>query len=126
MDVREMFWLGFRGSMGRPAILWLQRPVHGMPGGVELPAMDVPDQDLIERKKLGPLGKAGRFCIHVIVAIYRLTLRPFMGGACRYQPTCSQYMLDAVDKHGPLSGGWRGVKRICRCNPWGGFGYDPA
>ena len=60
------------------------------------------------------------------VAVYRVTLGPVMGGCCRFQPTCSQYMLDAVRKHGPWRGGWRGLKRIARCHPWGGSGYDPA
>lgn len=88
--------------------------------------MESQDEQVEAVVTLGPMGKVGRFCIQVVVAVYRLTLRPFMGGSCRFQPTCSQYMLDAVDKHGPMKGGWRGVKRICRCNPWGGFGYDPA
>lgn len=57
---------------------------------------------------------------------YRLTLGPFLGGQCRFQPTCSQYMLDAVEKYGPWRGAWRGVKRLARCHPWGGFGHDPA
>ena len=57
---------------------------------------------------------------------YRYTLGPFIGGHCRFQPSCSQYMLDAVEKHGPIRGGWRGIKRICRCHPFGGSGYDPA
>jgi uncharacterized protein len=61
-----------------------------------------------------------------LVLLYRVTLRPVMGGQCRYHPTCSQYMLDAIEKHGPWRGAWRGVKRIGRCHPWGGFGYDPA
>jgi putative membrane protein insertion efficiency factor len=61
-----------------------------------------------------------------IVALYRATLRAWMGTACRYHPTCSQYMLDAVAKHGPWRGGWRGIRRIARCHPWGGSGYDPA
>jgi len=60
------------------------------------------------------------------VAVYRLTLGPFLGNHCRFQPTCSQYMLDAVARHGPWRGGWRGVKRICRCRPGGGSGFDPA
>jgi len=65
----------------------------------------------------------------VIIAVvwtYRCTLGYFMGGHCRFQPTCSQYMLDAVEKHGPWRGGWCGIKRICRCHPFGGSGYDPA
>ncbi len=57
---------------------------------------------------------------------YRVTLGPFLGGQCRYQPTCSQYMLDAVKKYGPWRGAWRGLKRLARCHPWGGCGYDPA
>lgn len=60
------------------------------------------------------------------VMCYRVTLGPFMGGQCRFQPTCSQYMMDAIHKHGPWRGGWCGVRRICRCHPWGGSGYDPA
>lgn len=61
-----------------------------------------------------------------VVMAYRCTLGHVMGGHCRFQPTCSQYMLDAIKKYGPWRGGWRGVKRICRCHPWGGFGHDPA
>lgn len=49
-----------------------------------------------------------------------------MPAACRYQPTCSQYMVDALKKHGPLKGLWLGSKRILRCHPWGGSGYDPV
>jgi putative membrane protein insertion efficiency factor len=67
-----------------------------------------------------------RRLIYLMVMIYRVTLSPFIGGQCRYQPTCSQYMLDAVDRHGPWRGFWRGLKRIGRCHPWGGSGYDPA
>ncbi|MEM7680675.1 MAG: membrane protein insertion efficiency factor YidD [Planctomycetota bacterium] len=64
--------------------------------------------------------------IYLGVLAYRATLGPFMGGACRHTPTCSQYMLDAVAKHGPWRGGWRGVCRIVRCRPGGTFGHDPA
>lgn len=61
-----------------------------------------------------------------LVHVYRVTLAPFMGGHCRFHPSCSQYMIDAVNKHGPWRGTWRGIKRICRCHPFGGSGYDPA
>lgn len=57
---------------------------------------------------------------------YRATLGPLLGGHCRFHPTCSQYGLDAVKKYGPWRGGWRTLKRISRCHPWGGRGYDPA
>ncbi|MDX1565838.1 MAG: membrane protein insertion efficiency factor YidD [Phycisphaeraceae bacterium] len=62
-----------------------------------------------------------------LVYLYRATLGPFLAGHCRYQPTCSQYMIDAVNKYGPWRGGWRGTKRICRCHPFTRRGgYDPA
>ncbi len=61
-----------------------------------------------------------------LVLLYRATFGRFMGGHCRYMPTCSQYAIDAINKYGPLRGGWRAVKRICRCHPWSGGGYDPA
>jgi putative membrane protein insertion efficiency factor len=64
--------------------------------------------------------------INLMVAVYRATLGHFMGGHCRFQPTCSQYMLDAVQKYGPWKGFYKGIKRICRCHPFGGSGYDPA
>jgi len=65
--------------------------------------------------------------IRMVVWLYRGTLGHFMHGHCRYHPTCSQYMLDAVDKYGPWRGGWRGVKRIVRCHPFTKRGgYDPA
>lgn len=61
-----------------------------------------------------------------LILLYRVTLGRLLGGQCRYTPSCSQYMLDAIEQYGPLRGAWRGTKRICRCHPWGGSGYDPA
>tara|TARA_B100000678_G_C18033773_1_gene431826 strand:- start:141 stop:359 length:219 start_codon:yes stop_codon:yes gene_type:complete len=46
--------------------------------------------------------------------------------SCRFQPSCSQYAIEAIDKYGPIKGGWLGFKRILRCNPWGGHGHDPV
>lgn len=63
--------------------------------------------------------------IHFVL-LYRASLGRFMGGHCRFHPTCSQYAIDAIEKHGPWRGGWRAIKRIGRCHPWGGHGYDPA
>jgi len=60
------------------------------------------------------------------VLLYRVTLGRFLGGQCRFQPTCSQYAIDAVVKYGAMRGGWKAVKRIGRCHPLGGRGYDPA
>lgn len=64
--------------------------------------------------------------IVLVVMVYRATLGYLLGGQCRFQPTCSQYMLDAVEKHGPWRGAWKGIKRICRCHPFCRGGYDPA
>ena len=57
---------------------------------------------------------------------YRATLGKLIGGNCRYEPSCSQYMIDAIGRHGPVKGSWRGIKRILRCHPWGGGGDNPA
>lgn len=46
--------------------------------------------------------------------------------SCRYLPSCSEYMIEAVQKHGAIKGGWLGTKRLLRCHPWGGSGYDPV
>lgn len=60
------------------------------------------------------------------VMLYRASLGRLLGGQCRFEPSCSQYMIDAVKKHGAAKGFWRGVKRICRCHPLSKGGFDPA
>lgn len=60
------------------------------------------------------------------VRAYRLVLSPWIGHACRFQPTCSAYALEALDRHGALRGSWLAVRRIARCHPWGAAGYDPV
>ncbi|MDB5666162.1 membrane protein insertion efficiency factor YidD [Cypionkella sp.] len=57
---------------------------------------------------------------------YRLVLSPWVGNGCRFQPTCSIYALDALERHGAAKGGYLMLHRICRCRPWGGHGYDPV
>ena len=61
-----------------------------------------------------------------LIRLYQITLSPYMGRQCRYTPTCSNYALEALRKHGLLRGGWLAFKRILRCAPWGGSGYDPV
>jgi conserved hypothetical protein YidD len=61
-----------------------------------------------------------------LIRLYQVTLSPYMGRQCRYTPTCSNYALEALQKHGLLKGGWLAIKRILRCAPWGGSGYDPV
>ena len=60
------------------------------------------------------------------VYFYRVFISPLTPPSCRYTPTCSQYMVEAVLKYGIFKGGWLGIKRILRCHPWGGSGYDPV
>jgi len=62
----------------------------------------------------------------VLIKIYQLIISPWMGPSCRYTPTCSQYGIEAFKKYGPLKGSWLTIKRILRCNPWGGQGHDPV
>lgn len=61
-----------------------------------------------------------------LIWFYRHCISPLTPPACRYTPTCSQYALEAITKYGPFKGGWLAFKRILRCNPWGGSGYDPV
>ena len=61
-----------------------------------------------------------------LIAFYRTCISPLLPPACRYTPTCSQYAQEAIKKYGPFKGGWLALKRILRCNPWGGSGYDPV
>lgn len=60
-----------------------------------------------------------------LVRGYQLAISPLLGPRCRFQPTCSQYFIESVRKHGAIRGAWRGLRRIGRCHPWGGSGYDP-
>jgi len=60
------------------------------------------------------------------VRAYRLVLSPWVGHGCRFQPTCSAYALEALERHGALRGSWLAIRRIGRCHPLGGSGYDPV
>lgn len=64
--------------------------------------------------------------LSIPVKLYQWLISPILPNSCRYDPTCSQYMLEALRIHGPIKGLWLGTKRISRCHPWGGFGYDPV
>jgi len=61
-----------------------------------------------------------------LLHLYQWTLRPVLGGACRFEPSCSDYALEAVRTHGALRGSALAAGRVLRCNPWGQPGYDPV
>lgn len=61
-----------------------------------------------------------------LVKFYQHFISPITPSVCRFSPSCSQYTLEALQKHGPFKGTWLGIKRIARCQPWGGSGYDPV
>jgi len=62
----------------------------------------------------------------LLIRIYQKLISPMLGPKCRYTPTCSEYTVQALKKHGLFKGGWLAVKRISSCHPWGGSGYDPV
>jgi len=60
------------------------------------------------------------------IRFYQLAISPLLPPSCRYQPTCSAYAIEAMEHHGVLRGGWLTFRRLLRCHPWGGSGYDPV
>lgn len=65
-----------------------------------------------------------RFIIYLIKG-YRYLLSPLLGPRCRFHPSCSQYAIDAYQRYGVVKGSWLTLRRLMRCHPWGGSGYDP-
>ncbi len=61
-----------------------------------------------------------------LIRAYQLLISPLLGPRCRHLPSCSEYTAQAIALHGPVRGGWMGLRRIVRCNPWGTSGYDPV
>ena len=62
----------------------------------------------------------------LLIRFYQNCISPLTPPSCRYTPTCSQYGLEALRKYGIIKGGWLTLKRVMRCHPWGGSGYDPV
>jgi putative membrane protein insertion efficiency factor len=67
-----------------------------------------------------------RLSAHWLIRAYQLTLSSVVGRNCRHLPTCSDFMDAAIARHGVWAGGWMGLARVCRCNPWGTSGFDPV
>ena len=61
-----------------------------------------------------------------VVLAYRIGLSPVLPSRCRFEPTCSGYALEALERHGALRGSWLALCRVARCHPWGGWGHDPV
>lgn len=62
----------------------------------------------------------------MIIRFYQIVISPLTPAACRFEPTCSSYSKEALEKHGLLKGSWLAIKRISSCHPWGRSGYDPV
>ncbi len=72
------------------------------------------------------IAKLISWVLWAIIVAYRYGLSPVLGANCRYEPTCSAYAQEAIRMRGPLMGSWLALRRILRCHPWGGAGYDPV
>jgi uncharacterized protein len=74
---------------------------------------------------VGVLERAGSALIIGLIWVYQRTLSPLLGPACRFEPSCSRYMVGAIRKYGLLRGAWKGLRRFLSCHPWHPGGYDP-
>ena len=82
------------------------------------------EKEKLQLKDL-PRKMAG-FIFIVLIRFYQYAISPMTHASCRYMPTCSQYAVEAIQKYGPIKGSWLAIKRLARCHPWGGHGYDPV
>ena len=72
------------------------------------------------------LGDGLQYAAIKLIHLYRLILSPWIGRACRFEPTCSHYTEEAIARYGILKGSWLGLRRLSRCHPWCEGGYDPV
>ena len=75
---------------------------------------------------LAPVAFWPRRALLAVIWVYQSTIGPALPPSCRYQPTCSHYAYAAIERHGALRGTWLAARRLLRCQPWGGHGYDPV
>lgn len=72
------------------------------------------------------IKKVINFPFILLIKIYRNFISPLTPASCRHIPTCSEYTIEAINKHGIIKGGWLGIKRLSKCHPWGTSGFDPV
>lgn len=73
------------------------------------------------KKRTSPFARP----LLALVAVYRYTISPLLGINCRFEPSCSEYAREALERYGAVKGSWLAARRVARCQPWGGSGYDP-
>ena len=88
--------------------------------------MSQPTGETPKRHSTSPAGGLLAKILILPIRFYQLAISPHTPPSCRFTPTCSQYAIEALRKHGPLKGLGLAIWRILRCNPWGGSGYDPV
>lgn len=76
--------------------------------------------------RMGPISWLLTKLLLLPIFFYQRFISPLIGPSCRFTPTCSQYAVEAICKHGPFKGLYLAIRRILRCHPWGGSGYDPV
>jgi uncharacterized protein len=74
---------------------------------------------------LGWPGRAAAVCLIALIRLYQVTVSPLLGPACRFEPSCSRYMVESIKKYGVVRGVIKGMSRFSRCHPWNPGGYDP-
>ncbi len=77
-------------------------------------------------KNLDILKRIVTFPFVLIIRFYQVAISPYTPASCRFEPTCSHYSVEALQKHGLFKGSWLAIKRITSCHPWGKSGYDPV
>jgi uncharacterized protein len=74
----------------------------------------------------GVIAASVSLVLRAAIRVWQLLLAPVLPPSCRYLPSCSHYAEEAIVRHGPARGSWLALRRVCRCHPWGGGGFDPV
>jgi len=88
----------------------------------------LPDKYIINKKLFTIVRLPNHLIIQsscLLIRLYQWCISPWLGVRCRFEPTCSHYAVTAIETHGTIKGGWLTIRRLLRCNPFGGMGYDP-